>query len=343
MADGRAEVHLHAVLESGEPALVVDDRVPPYFFVRAADARRAPPGGARRARGRDRAAHVRRRAGRSASRSTCRATCRRCAAARRRRRRLLRGRRALRVPLPDRPRHPRRLPRRRPVRAPPGRRARVPQPAPRARATSTPQLRVLSFDIETSPDGRVALLDRRGRARRRARVDGPLRESAPLAGVPEAAIACGAERARVLERFLGHVRAADPDVLTGWNVGDFDLHGPAARRAARRAPADARPHGRRGRAAARPRLHARAAGDPLGRVGARRPRARPQRLRPARRLPARDRGAGAPRQGQALLAPSTAATRSRRRIATTRRGSPPTTSRTRGSCSSSSSTRGWSS
>ena len=37
MVDGRAEVHLHAVLESGEAALVVDDRSAPYFFVRAAD------------------------------------------------------------------------------------------------------------------------------------------------------------------------------------------------------------------------------------------------------------------------------------------------------------------
>ena len=34
---GRAEVHLHAVLEDGGPALIVDDRLTPYFFVRAAD------------------------------------------------------------------------------------------------------------------------------------------------------------------------------------------------------------------------------------------------------------------------------------------------------------------
>lgn len=37
MAHGRAEVHLHEVLETGEAALVVDDRFRPYFFVRAAD------------------------------------------------------------------------------------------------------------------------------------------------------------------------------------------------------------------------------------------------------------------------------------------------------------------
>src|SRR5262249_59487973 len=28
---------------------------------------------------------------------------------------------------------------------------------------------------------------------------------------------------RCLTRFLDHLRAADPDVLTGWNVGDFDV------------------------------------------------------------------------------------------------------------------------
>src|SRR5262249_56914306 len=35
---GRPVVHLHAVLESGEPALVIDDRLVPYFFVAAPDA-----------------------------------------------------------------------------------------------------------------------------------------------------------------------------------------------------------------------------------------------------------------------------------------------------------------
>ena len=35
---GRPEVHLHSVLEDGGPALIVDDRLTPYFFVRTADA-----------------------------------------------------------------------------------------------------------------------------------------------------------------------------------------------------------------------------------------------------------------------------------------------------------------
>lgn len=38
---GRPEVHLYGVLESGEPCLIVDDRFRPYFFVRSADAARA--------------------------------------------------------------------------------------------------------------------------------------------------------------------------------------------------------------------------------------------------------------------------------------------------------------
>ena len=35
---GRPEVHLHSVLDDGKPALIVDDRLAPYFFVRTADA-----------------------------------------------------------------------------------------------------------------------------------------------------------------------------------------------------------------------------------------------------------------------------------------------------------------
>src|SRR5579883_2653119 len=38
IVDGRPAVHLYGVLEDGEPVLVVDDRLAPYFFVRAVDA-----------------------------------------------------------------------------------------------------------------------------------------------------------------------------------------------------------------------------------------------------------------------------------------------------------------
>ena len=37
---GRPTVHLYAALESGEPALVIDDRLAPHFFVAARDADR---------------------------------------------------------------------------------------------------------------------------------------------------------------------------------------------------------------------------------------------------------------------------------------------------------------
>jgi DNA polymerase-2 len=40
LRDGVPEVHLYGVLDSGEPCLIVDDRVRPYFFVRAVDAER---------------------------------------------------------------------------------------------------------------------------------------------------------------------------------------------------------------------------------------------------------------------------------------------------------------
>src|SRR6266566_3237700 len=47
IAAGVPEVHLHSVLEGGEPAVIIDDRLAPYFFVRAADeaaVRRLAPG-----------------------------------------------------------------------------------------------------------------------------------------------------------------------------------------------------------------------------------------------------------------------------------------------------------
>jgi len=46
IVDGTPEVHLYGVLESGEPCLIIDDRLRPYFFVRVSDlpriARAAP-------------------------------------------------------------------------------------------------------------------------------------------------------------------------------------------------------------------------------------------------------------------------------------------------------------
>ncbi len=77
---------------------------------------------------------------------------------------------------------------------------------------------VLSFDIETDPAGRrllaialygggadeVYIVDPAGRA------------------LPDGAIGCAGER-EALDAFAARVRELDPDVLTGWNVVDFDL------------------------------------------------------------------------------------------------------------------------
>ena len=77
---------------------------------------------------------------------------------------------------------------------------------------------VLSLDIETDPAGRrllavalhgggadeVYIVDPAGRA------------------LPDRAVGCASER-EALDAVAGRVRELDPDVLTGWNVVDFDL------------------------------------------------------------------------------------------------------------------------
>jgi DNA polymerase-2 len=84
-----------------------------------------------------------------------------------------------------------------------------------APADFAPRLRVLSLDVETSPDGRrLYSIASAGAGGERVLLIG----GRPVAGaevVPD-------ERA-LLARFLAHVRSVDPDVLTGWNVCDFDL------------------------------------------------------------------------------------------------------------------------
>ena len=79
-----------------------------------------------------------------------------------------------------------------------------------------PRLRVLSFDVETSLDGRrlysVAV----------AGAGGDHVFLVGSAAVPE--VETFADERRCLARFLAHVRAADPDVLTGWNVADFETY-----------------------------------------------------------------------------------------------------------------------
>src|SRR5579883_3266312 len=174
IVDGRPAVHLYGVLEDGEPVLVVDDRLAPYFFVRAVDAghvagarvevalpRDVPPLRARLA---------------AAGVPTYEADLR--FAYRWLIDRGILGAFAVEGPFERRPGI--------------GRVYRNPALAP---AAFTPRLRVLSLDVETSLDATTVY-------------------SIAVAGA-------GGERVFLVGD--AHVRAADPDVLTGWNVCDFDL------------------------------------------------------------------------------------------------------------------------
>lgn len=78
--------------------------------------------------------------------------------------------------------------------------------------------RVLSFDIETDPAGeRLLAIALYGLGLDEVLIVDPARRV-----MPERAIRFDSERA-ALEAFAERVAACDPDVLTGWNVVDFDL------------------------------------------------------------------------------------------------------------------------
>jgi DNA polymerase-2 len=85
-------------------------------------------------------------------------------------------------------------------------------------ADVTPRLRVLSFDIETTPDASHVLAI----ALAGAGADEVLLVHRRPEPPPPGAIAFVDERA-LLQAFMQRVRELDPDVLTGWNVVDFDL------------------------------------------------------------------------------------------------------------------------
>ena len=97
-----------------------------------------------------------------------------------------------------------------------------------ARIYDDPQLRpadvvpspsVLSFDIETDPKARRLLAI----AVYGADVDEVYVVDPGGRPMPERAKACADERT-ALSAFAGRVREVDPDILTGWNVIDFDLN-----------------------------------------------------------------------------------------------------------------------
>jgi DNA polymerase II len=223
---GRAEVHLHSILEAGEPALLIDDHFPPYFFVPAAPAdevRRLEPGarvtattfvtfaGEPVARVEvDRPGDV------PPIRTRLHAAGVECLEAdvRFASRYLIdhgiRGSFVAEGPWERR--------------SGVGRVYRNPALAP---ADFVPRLRVLAFDIETSPDGRYLYsIASAGTGGDRVFLVDPDGGALPatahaLADLPQVTVVPD-ERA-ALAGFLAHLRAVDPDVLTGWNVGDFDV------------------------------------------------------------------------------------------------------------------------
>ena len=86
-------------------------------------------------------------------------------------------------------------------------------------AEVAPTPSVLSFDIETDPKARRLLaIAVYGQG-----VDEVYIVDPDSRQMPERAIACADERA-ALGAFVERVQDADPDILTGWNVIDFDLN-----------------------------------------------------------------------------------------------------------------------
>ena len=208
---GRPEVHLYGVLEGGEPVLVVDDRQAPYFFVRAADAgrvgarARAVPvdlvtfAGERVAR-----VEVARPADVPPLRARLGDAGVECFEADLRFAyrylidRGLKGAFAVTGAFVRRPGV--------------GRVYRNPTLEP---ADFAPQLSVLSLDIETSLDAsRLYSVALAGAGGERVLMVGK--------GTVTDAEVFADERALLVE-LLAHIRRVDPDVLTGWNVCEFDL------------------------------------------------------------------------------------------------------------------------
>jgi len=212
--DGVAEVHLHGVLETGEPCLIVDDRLRPYFFVAAADRGRAAarvPGLAFEE---------------TALRTFAAAPVLRVSAAQPGELIGLRTRLesagiacfeadlrfASRYLIDRGIRGAVRLGGHGEAHGRCGRLFRNPDLTP---CHWTPTLRVLSIDIETDPRAEhvlsIAL-----HTPALSRVLLVHRHAFPHAEPVHS------ERA-LLQRFLAYVEELDPDVITGWNVVDFDL------------------------------------------------------------------------------------------------------------------------
>jgi DNA polymerase-2 len=82
----------------------------------------------------------------------------------------------------------------------------------------TPRLSVLSFDIETDPKARRLLsIGLHGAGASEVLLLAPAGWEVPAGAVPFAT------EKELLAGFAARVRALDPDILTGWNIVDFDL------------------------------------------------------------------------------------------------------------------------
>lgn len=99
-----------------------------------------------------------------------------------------------------------------------------------APAAVRPQLRVVSLDLETTPDASAVLAA--------ALVGEGADEVHVVASGPVAGALDHRDEAGLLRALLARLRALDADVLLGWNVVDFDLRVLAARCAASGVPAE---------------------------------------------------------------------------------------------------------
>ena len=84
----------------------------------------------------------------------------------------------------------------------------------------TPALTTLSLDIETDPGGRLLSVALWGCGAREVLLWCP--DAAARAACPAAATPCAGE-AELLAALGRRIRALDPDVITGWNIIDFDV------------------------------------------------------------------------------------------------------------------------
>ncbi len=82
-------------------------------------------------------------------------------------------------------------------------------------AVSRPDLRTLSIDLETLPDA--------SRILSAALVGKGCEEVHLLARAPVEGAIVHADEAKLLGAVVARIRALDPDIITGWNVIDFDL------------------------------------------------------------------------------------------------------------------------